>query len=139
MSMKKCRVIGKTDHPAFRDSDRNMSASLTRIMRKVSRTFRLEFNRHTESMQCVLYDDQLVDKAFSPFLKFAKSSSFGWERPSWYVSRRSFPFASSGSFSSIAANLSATAGCIFPWQTKPVRTVLFTGIFASACFKIEWM
>ena len=27
--MKKCRVIGKTDHPAFRDSDRNMSASLT--------------------------------------------------------------------------------------------------------------
>ena len=64
--MKKCRVIGKTDHPAFRDSDRNMSASLTRIMRKVSRTFRLEFNRHTESMQCVLYDDQLVDKAFSP-------------------------------------------------------------------------
>ena len=67
--MKKCRVIGKTDHPAFRDSDRNMSASLTRIMRKVSRTFRLEFNRHTESMQCVLYDDQLVDKAFSPLFK----------------------------------------------------------------------
>ena len=41
----------------------------TRIMRKVSRTFRLEFNRHTESMQCVLYDDQLVDKAFSPLFK----------------------------------------------------------------------
>ena len=48
----------KNDHPAFRDFDRNMSASLTGIMCKVSRTFRLEFNRHTESMQCVLYDDQ---------------------------------------------------------------------------------
>ena len=59
----------KNDHPAFRDFDRNMSASLTGIMRKVSRTFRLEFNRHAESMQCVLYDDQLVDKAFCPFLK----------------------------------------------------------------------
>ena len=67
--MKKCRMIGFPDHPAFHDSGKNMSASLTRIMRKVSRTFRLEFNRHTESMQCVLYDDQLVDKAFSPLFK----------------------------------------------------------------------
>jgi len=57
LSMKKCRMIGFPDHPAFHDSGKNMSASLTRIMRKVSRTFRLEFNRHTESMQCVLYDD----------------------------------------------------------------------------------
>ncbi len=31
----------KNDHPAFRDFDRNMSASLTRITRKVSRTFDL--------------------------------------------------------------------------------------------------
>ena len=67
--MKKCRVIGKTDHPAFRDSDRNMSASLTGIMHKVSRVFRLEFNRHAESMKCVLYDDQLVDKVFCPLFK----------------------------------------------------------------------
>ncbi len=46
--MKKCRVIGKTDHPAFSDSDRNMSASLTRIMYKVSRKFRLEFDSHAD-------------------------------------------------------------------------------------------
>ena len=42
--MKKCRMIGFPDHPAFHDSGKNMSASLTRIMRKVSRTFRLEFD-----------------------------------------------------------------------------------------------
>ena len=39
--MKKCRMIGFPDHPAFHDSGKNMSASLTRIMRKVSRTFDL--------------------------------------------------------------------------------------------------
>jgi len=39
--MKKCRMIGFPDHLAFHDSDKNMSASLTRITRKVSRTFDL--------------------------------------------------------------------------------------------------
>jgi len=41
LSMKKCRMIGFPDHPAFHDSGKNMSASLTRITRKVSRTFDL--------------------------------------------------------------------------------------------------